>query len=438
MAENRTFGEWLRWLREQTGRSQTYMADVLGVHPSQISRWEHGRMRPTPDQLVKIIQFLRDERPARLEEEEWEKSLQLLEESYGQNPILSSMIETLFQRSQKLPQLRAMIQKFLADLYEILGGLIATDEAIQGRLWETANHQLQQLTNKLEDNHFSDRLSLELNRRKGFVYYRLLRYDRALETIDQVIAQAKKIRDLRAQGEVLVLRGDLNRRMGKFDGARQDFRTALECYDQLNGPEGIYGKVRCYRKMAITYLLQGWPKRAEYVLSLARVANTQLGDFTEEFKIQQAQAWINLQQGRWDQAVAAHQEVVARLQARQDLDPWVLAKAFRYMGDAYRIARQYEKAEDSYNTAQQICNQLRAEGRDTRLIEAMIALGLARIKLRQPDMHQAQAWIKRAKQFIEAIQMDSRIPEAKMELAELMWQLNDHQQSWTLLGEAQK
>ena len=438
MEENQTFGERLKWLREQTGRSQTYMADVLGVHSSQISRWERGRARPTPDQLVQIIQFLGTERPARIPQEKWEQFLQCLMESYGQNPILS-MIQTLLERSQRLPRLRERIQKFLWDLCEILEGLIETDEAIQGRQWQQAEHRLQQLTKKLEGKYFSDRLSLELDRSKSFVYYRLFRYELALETIEQVIAQAEKISDLRTQGEVLVLRGDLKRRIGQFDEARQDFRTAIiRCYNQLNGQEGIYGKVRCYRKMAITYLLRGWPKRAEEELVRARLANEQLGDFTEGFKIQQAQAWIYLQQGRWDQAVEEHRNVVSQLQARRkDLDPWVLAKAFRYIGDAYRIARQYRDAEDFYNKAQNICTKLREQGRDTRLIEAMIALGLARIKIKQQNTTEAQDWIERAKRFIEDIKMDSRIPEVKMELAELMWKLKN-QKAYDLLYEAQK
>jgi transcriptional regulator with XRE-family HTH domain len=48
----------LRELREDQGLSQTDVAQVLGVAPSQVSRWESGVSRPREAHAVALLQLL--------------------------------------------------------------------------------------------------------------------------------------------------------------------------------------------------------------------------------------------------------------------------------------------------------------------------------------------------------------------------------------------
>jgi DNA-binding transcriptional regulator YiaG len=45
-------------LREDLGLSQSDIARALGVHPSQVSRWEADRQRPRPAHAVALLELL--------------------------------------------------------------------------------------------------------------------------------------------------------------------------------------------------------------------------------------------------------------------------------------------------------------------------------------------------------------------------------------------
>ena len=43
-------------LREDHGLTQTDVASAIGVHPSQVSRWESGQVRPRPGHAYALLQ----------------------------------------------------------------------------------------------------------------------------------------------------------------------------------------------------------------------------------------------------------------------------------------------------------------------------------------------------------------------------------------------
>lgn len=52
----------LAGLREDYGLTQSDVARAIGVHPSQVSRWEAGRVRPRSSNAVALLALLdRDE-----------------------------------------------------------------------------------------------------------------------------------------------------------------------------------------------------------------------------------------------------------------------------------------------------------------------------------------------------------------------------------------
>jgi transcriptional regulator with XRE-family HTH domain len=45
-------------LREDSGLTQADVARAIGVHPSQVSRWEAGRVRPRPRHAAALLELL--------------------------------------------------------------------------------------------------------------------------------------------------------------------------------------------------------------------------------------------------------------------------------------------------------------------------------------------------------------------------------------------
>lgn len=52
------FGERIRQLREERGLLQKDFAKMLHLHPSRISMWEKGALKPSAANLLKITRAL--------------------------------------------------------------------------------------------------------------------------------------------------------------------------------------------------------------------------------------------------------------------------------------------------------------------------------------------------------------------------------------------
>jgi tetratricopeptide (TPR) repeat protein len=433
-----SFGELFRKLRELTGRSGKLLADYVGVHRAQITRWEQGKSLPRPEHLEAITEFLREHRPARISGELWEEALEQLRRKAGfaQDPLLVEISRCLARWED--PRTAQASREVLRTVRDLFLTLQAADEFVRQRQWEQAMWSLQEAEIRLPSG-FSNRMQLEICRRKSFVSYRLLRYDQAMTEAEHTLQLAEKVGDWVSRGDILVFRGDLYRRIGQFERARKDFEEALICYERARLPEGerARARARCYRKRAVTYLFQGWPMRASRELQQAQLALEQARETDgraieeEQDKILQVRGWMLLQIGRVDEAISIHVEVVSRLKRHYlqnpGLDPWGMAKALRYLGDAYWAARSYEKAQRSYMEAHEICMQIHRDGRDTRLLEALIELGLGRIAMNQGQPTEARDHLVRAARFIRGLRIDSRFPEVLMELANLAWQMKSPQ-----------
>lgn len=53
-----TTGEKIKYLRKQTGVTQTELAQLTGIHQVSIAKYEKDKMLPQPDQLRKIVEAL--------------------------------------------------------------------------------------------------------------------------------------------------------------------------------------------------------------------------------------------------------------------------------------------------------------------------------------------------------------------------------------------
>jgi tetratricopeptide (TPR) repeat protein len=421
--EGQSFGQLLAKLLDYAKLRHFVLASCVGVHPSNVTRWLRDETRPLPTNMERLIQCLWEERPSWIPPEEWNAALDLL---CQKSDYKSSADQILNQvKNQKIVQIGKIL---LNNIIYITIKLM--DEAIdlfEKREW---NQGLDKLIEAEKSAMIAmNPVLLEICIQKMFGFYRILRYDLALKEAEHGLQLADELSDPLSKGRILLLRGDLHRRIGNFDQARTDFQTALEGYENLPSPEAVRGRIRCYRKRAVTFLLQGWPKRAEEELQWAILAHQQHLDPEEGDKIDQVRAWISLQKGEWEEAIRLHLDVVTRLKAAYQqvpsLDLWGLAKALRYLGDAYRIARRYKEAKRCYHEALRICEQLRRAGRDTGIVESLIELGLGRIALREGAQGEAQERLTRARRFIEGIGIDSRRPEVLMELAELAWRMGE-------------
>ncbi|WP_448592084.1 tetratricopeptide repeat protein [Thermoflexus hugenholtzii] len=429
------FGELLQRLLRLTKLRTSILVDSLGIDRAQVSRWIRGQTRPNRSHMEKLIWLLRDRRPSEIPSKQWEEALNLLWQKSGHEPSINKILKNI--KDQNIARIGEIILNNMIDLIELMDKAV---DFFQEREWERGLRKLFDIEKAMRV--IVNPALLEIHIQKMFGFYRTLQYDRALEEAKEGLRLADELSDPLSKGRLLILRGDLHRRIGDFEQARTDFQTALEAYGNLPGPEAVRGRTRCYRKRAVTFLFQGWPKRAEEELQRAILAHQQHPDPEEGDKIAQVRAWISLQKGNWEEAIELHQRVVGRLRTAHaqnpSMDPWGLAKALRYLGDAYRIARRYQEARQCYQEALRICEQLRRAGRDTRIVESMIELGLGRIALREGVQPEAQERLTRARRFIEGIRIDSRRPEVLMELAELAWHMREPINVQEMLEEAQR
>jgi putative transcriptional regulator len=51
--------EQVSTIRNKLGLSQVQLAQLLGVHPLTVSKWERGRLEPTPHQAALLESFLK-------------------------------------------------------------------------------------------------------------------------------------------------------------------------------------------------------------------------------------------------------------------------------------------------------------------------------------------------------------------------------------------
>jgi len=430
------FGELLQRLLQLAQLKTLILVASLGIDRAQVSRWIRGQTRPNRSHMEGLIRLLRERRPSEIPPKQWEDALDLLWQKSGHGPSINKIIKNNI-KDPNIAQIGELILKNVIDL------IIAMDEVVDlfdKREWERGLRKLFDIEKAMKV--IANPALLEIRIQKFFGFYRTFQYDQALKEAEEGLQLADERSDPLSKGRILILRGDLHRRIGDFERARTDFRMALEAYGNLSGPEAVRGRTRCYRKRAVTFLLQGWPKRAEEELQRAILAHQQHPDPEEGVKIAQVRAWISLQKGEWKEAIDLHEDVVKRLRTAYDqnpsIDPWGLAKALRYLGDAYRIARRYQEAKQCYQEALRICEQLRRVGRDTRIVESMIELGLGRIALRERAQEEAQERLTRARRFIEGIRIDSRRPEVLMELAELAWHTQEPINVQEMLEEAQR
>ncbi len=54
---NETFGERLRYLRQERGLNQIKLAELIGAGKSSISSWERDESEPTLSKLIAIADF---------------------------------------------------------------------------------------------------------------------------------------------------------------------------------------------------------------------------------------------------------------------------------------------------------------------------------------------------------------------------------------------
>jgi transcriptional regulator with XRE-family HTH domain len=53
-----SLGERIRQLRKEAGWSQTELAEKIAVDPGRVSKYEAGRMSPSPEALVRLAETL--------------------------------------------------------------------------------------------------------------------------------------------------------------------------------------------------------------------------------------------------------------------------------------------------------------------------------------------------------------------------------------------
>jgi len=395
---------------------------------SMISRFERGEADLKPSTLQEITNVLGLHNVPR-------DRLDRLWEAAGyypthiDSPVAHPVVVYVQQEFEKLePELRDLLSDDLRSIIETDQGYFSSRKDIRQRKWDPAAQSLQYQRNRLE--RLIQLWYLRIDKDLGWCRYSTGRYAEAVQYYQSALWSARSLGDLAKQAEILISLGDTHRRIGGegWARARQLYRSAGSILgDNLGDQRGV---ADCLRKTAGAYLFEGKPNKAmpllEETLFISNTHNYPEG----VYRGLQHQSWAFDLLGRWDEATALCEDALARVK-KVDPHSWELAKAYRYLADAYRLQGRTNKAKDAYEQALGLLQAAEdREGVHAQLLMGGIELGLGKVHLRIPggEMN-ARSSLNKALDTTLALGEDFAVAEVLGEQGELLLRLGRMQEA---------
>lgn len=421
------FGNLLRQHREAAGLRQIDLGQKIHIDGSMISRLETGRTKPNPATLQEIINALALHDVSREKLDElWDAA------GYYRSPVLEGavahpVVVFIHQELEKLgAREKELLSSDLRSITEINQEYLSAKKDSKHRKWSRASEALQSLRKLVERRvqWWYARIDEEL----GWCQYSIGEYARAVQSYEFALWSAQQLADAAKEARILIKLGNAHRRCGgpEWEIARECYEEARERFESAGDDIGV---ADCIRRIAGVHLFQGRPNEGERLcdesLEMCRETGYELG----EYKALQHKAWACDLLGRWDEASRYCEEALA-IANRVTQDEWALAKALRYLGDAYRLEGRIDEAEEVYGQASSIVERLEAEGVDASLLVGMIKLGLGKVYLRQPGRErEARSCLDESLEAHLHLGEDFRVADVLSQQADLLVKLGRLQEA---------
>ncbi len=350
------FGRLLKECLETTGVTQEELALDVGLKgEASISRYVKGENVPKREVLENIVKFFREKGITEDKLEKFYKYTGYEEISEKTNPHITFLFDLLEGKlNQKeiselivylIESIKSPISKYQNALTDLRrGDNVAAEDALERLLPSTTNPFL-----------FNERFRLSLlistadsKRLNGKLH-------EAIGILKDAELQTKQFGEsgLKRLAELLLLRGNIHRRLSDWDAAKSDY---LGSYRAFKDFEFAYGEKQdrliaiLERKLAGTHLFQSQPKKALEHAERSLIICREIQDKNEELKGLQHQAWAYFMLGQWEKSLQVHNEIINTLSER-GVHPVTLAKGQRYLADTLGICGLYEDAVRVYNEA---------------------------------------------------------------------------------------
>ncbi len=382
-----TFGTYLRKLRKKAGLTQRALAELIHMDPSMIHRYEKDQNGtvPKPKTLNSIIYVLKQNGIA---QEDVEKLYDLngYNQSGTQNTDFFDIVKYSQNTLEKLgPKDLKLVSSDLYTLLELEQAFITAQKISKAKKWPRAIENFTDLRSDIEKQFQFWNLRLDMN--IAHCHYSNMSFSQAIHFYELARLKARSLGQRSMEGEILLNLGDVNRRYGgaKCTQARQYYTKAKKIFKDAKNLARVADTVR---KEACSYIFQGRPDIALHLCQESLQLAHDVGHNKGTYKALQHLAWANRMLGKWQEATLLCQDAINQIPRD---DQWNKIKGLRYLGDAYRLAREYEKAEETYRKALDLFEEI---GITQSRTYGLIRLGLGKLYLKNDaQLLKAQAHI---------------------------------------------
>jgi transcriptional regulator with XRE-family HTH domain len=407
------FGAIFKQCRKSTHLSGKQLGYRINRSNSYISKVEHGEIFPTSDIFRQIIDIFKEHN---LSDEEidrlWKASnlpLKLIEWPSKDSPAHPKILSINIIINKLKEPAKTNVMNTVSTLAEVYRDLYSCEEILNKRGWKKAIENLQEIEENANNLHEFYAKFYEL---KAIAYYGDGKYDSAIEAnilanqsleilvelymekekggndkIDTII-KSNKVKQRIAK--VYSNLGDIFRRKADWDWAKENYTKAAKIYDDLsNQPgissnEGLIGKGNCIRRIAGVYNYIGQADKALNDLKECKEIFEKTEYRKGLYKTWQHEAWSYRLLGKWDDAIDLNKKALDQINSEVDIDKWELMKAHYFLGESYNPINP-TNARNSYQKALNILGEINDTGRDARLQEGMIKIGLGSVLQRLTD-----------------------------------------------------
>jgi transcriptional regulator with XRE-family HTH domain len=370
--QTQLFRNLLKQRRDALGWTQKRLGDEIGVTQSTISDYENGTV-PIPNERIRA---LADALGIDLLE-----ALQLLgdtAQSFTQDYGSAKKLATILAAGNFVPLLdppgETVIVSFLAAVEAYRAGRLSQFR----RQWpdtvrecERALQHLDQATAQLRAYILDVKGNAEAHSEMTFDA------ERTYATISHL---AVTVDDRYLRGQMYTHQAELWRQRGNWREALEEFRKALAEFRAAD-QYAVARQARVRRKMALVYLAQGrWRDAERELVSSRDVFEVEQSNY-ELAKVDMAEGWLRLYQGRLDDAIQVRRRACERAHAHrvlgQNVDHYLLYQAHYYLA----LALRERGAPEDMREAQENLRQARAHADQLPQIRAQSAVRFGQAQL---------------------------------------------------------